>query len=315
MDRVPFPELPDGVGPGRHIPEAALACPTDRDKGRVNRREAGRAVGRDKPKDGVGPMADGHQEDRPAPYGRPGGAKSGPTAEVGARLQRAADASVWIFDLDNTLYPAHSNLFDQVDQRMGSFIQNFLGLDEAGARALQKRYFAAHGTTMRGLMANHAMEPQAFLDYVHDIDLSVLPPADALDAALHRLPGRKIIFTNGSVRHAERITEHMGIADHFEAIFDIVASDYVPKPDATPYRTVVARHGIAPAQAAMVEDIARNLEPAASMGMTTAWVRPPKAADQPVPDYVHHLVDDLPEWLHQVADLVQAPVAPLKSTR
>lgn len=235
------------------------------------------------------------RDSQPARHGRAATHRSAP-------LRRAAGAKVWIFDLDNTLYPAHSNLFDQIDQRMGSFIQSFLGLDATQARALQKRYFAAHGTTMRGLMANHGMEPHAFLDYVHDIDLSVLPPAQNLDAALERLPGRKIIFTNGSVRHAERITEHLGIARHFEAIFDIVASDYVPKPDATPYRTVVARYGITPGQATMVEDIARNLEPAAAMGMTTVWVRPHKAVDAPVPDYVHHLVDDLPDWLHQVAD-------------
>lgn len=224
-----------------------------------------------------------------------------------ASLRRAAEAAVWVFDLDNTLYPAASNLFDQIDRRMAAFIQNFLGIDEAEARALKKRYFAAHGTTMRGLMSNHNMDPHEFLDFVHDIDLSVLPQAHELDAALARLPGRKIIFTNGSVRHAERVTAHMGIAHHFEAIFDIVASDFVPKPQAEPYRTVVARHGIAPGQAVMVEDIARNLAPARELGMITAWVRPPHALEEPVPDYVHHLVDDLPQWLHRVADHLEMP--------
>ncbi|MFC3230099.1 pyrimidine 5'-nucleotidase [Marinibaculum pumilum] len=226
-------------------------------------------------------------------------------------LRQAAEAKVWIFDLDNTLYPAHCNLFDQIDRRMGTFIQNFLGIDAAEARALQKQYFRAHGTTMRGLMTHHGMDPQAFLDFVHDIDLSVLPAAHVLDEALARLPGRKIIFTNGSVRHAERITEHMGIDRHFEAIFDIVASDFVPKPDAGPYRTIVAQHGIDPAQAVMVEDIVRNLEPAAAMGMITVLVRPADAgagagAEAP-PDYVRHLVHDLPDWLHLVSDTLAAP--------
>lgn len=224
-----------------------------------------------------------------------------------AGLRRAAEAAVWIFDLDNTLYPAHCNLFDQIDQRMGSFIQTFLGIDAAEARALQKQYFRAHGTTMRGLMTHHGMDPQGFLDFVHDIDLSALPESHVLDAALERLPGRKIIFTNGSVRHAERITAHMGIDRHFEAIFDIVASDFLPKPDAKPYRTVVARHGIAADRAVMVEDIARNLEPAAAMGMITVWVRPPDAPAAERPDYVDHLVHDLPDWLHRVGDMLQAP--------
>ncbi len=223
-----------------------------------------------------------------------------------AGLRRAAEAAVWIFDLDNTLYPAQCNLFAQIDRRMGSFIQSFLGIDAEQARALQKQYFRAHGTTMRGLMTHHGMDPQAFLDFVHDIDLSALPESHVLDAALERLPGRKIIFTNGSVRHAERITAHMGIDRHFEAIFDIVASDFLPKPDAQPYRTVVERHGIAPDRAVMVEDIVRNLEPAAAMGMITVWVRPPDAPPAETPDYVDHLVHDLPDWLHRVGDLLPA---------
>jgi len=209
---------------------------------------------------------------------------------------------VWVFDLDNTLYPARHNLFAQIDKRMGEFIADLLGIDEPAAKLLQKDYFRRHGTTLRGLMLEHDIEPTAFLDYVHQIDLSPIPPDARLGRALARLPGRKVIFTNGTVAHAERVTGHLGISVHFEAIFDIAASDYLPKPDRRPYVKLLQQHDIAPERALMVEDIARNLVPAAALGMTTALVMNPAdwAREGGDGDHVHHVVDDLSAWLAEL---------------
>jgi len=212
---------------------------------------------------------------------------------------------VWVFDLDNTLYPASCNLFDQVDRRMGEFIARTLGLDFDSARRLQKQYFYEHGTTLRGLMTVHGLEPDAFLEYVHDIDLSMLPPSEALDAALQMLDGRKLIFTNGTASHAWRVVEHLGVARHFEAVVDIAASDYLPKPDPRAYEALIRRFGIRPESAALIDDMATNLLPAHALGMTTVWVRHGYAWAHPpsCDDHVHHMIDDLVSWL---TDLVAA---------
>ena len=212
-------------------------------------------------------------------------------------------STVWVFDLDNTLYPAHSNLFAKVSRRMTSFIMDRFTLGHDDARSLQRRLFREYGTTLRGLMDEHGVDPVVFLDHVHDIDLSDLAPAPDLDRAIAALPGRKLIYTNGSVPHAERITEKLGIAGHFEAVFDIVAADFVPKPDPRPYDVMLARHGVDPSRAVMIEDSAANLRPAADLGMTTVWLKsdidwakPKEGAD----DHIHHIVDDLAEWLDRL---------------
>ncbi|MDA8230888.1 MAG: pyrimidine 5'-nucleotidase [Magnetospirillum sp.] len=212
----------------------------------------------------------------------------------------------WVFDLDNTLYPAASSLFPQIDVRMRRFIADRLHLPLDEAFALQKRYYREFGTTLRGLMLVHGVEPDAFLDYVHDIDHSVLEPEPRLDRALSCLDGRKIIFTNGSESHAVKVLDRLGISRHFEAIFDIAASRYLPKPSPEGYSLMVARHGLSPRATAMVEDIHRNLRPAAAIGMTTVWVRQqdhPDAAilgqDDTDLAHVHHVTDDLPRWLEQ----------------
>lgn len=214
--------------------------------------------------------------------------------------------AIWIFDLDNTLYPAACNLFAQIDRRMTQFIAERFDLPWDEARRKQKHYFQTYGTTLRGLMLDHQIEPDAFLDFVHDIDVSLVDAAPVLDQALARLPGRKLIHTNGSVRHAENVLDRLGIARHFEAIYDIVAADYVPKPDPRPYSDLVRRHGVAPASALMVEDIARNLAPAAGLGMTTLWVasgidwaRPERSAGAEA--HIHHVTEDLPAWLEALS--------------
>jgi len=211
---------------------------------------------------------------------------------------------VWVFDLDNTLYPARHNLFAQIDRRMGEFIADFLGIEVTEAKRLQKDYYYRHGTTLRGLMLEHKLAPAAFLDYVHEIDLSPIPKDLQLERALARLPGRKVIFTNASRGHAERVTRHLGIDRHFEAIFDIADADYLPKPEARAYRMLVDRHAIAPERALMVEDIARNLEPAAALGMTTALVPNPHHWAKAGHDgaHIHHLVDDLADWLTAIGE-------------
>jgi putative hydrolase of the HAD superfamily len=230
-------------------------------------------------------------------------ASSAPSAShAGTPLAGAAlrHAETWVFDLDNTLYPAECNLFEQVQRRMGEFIATTFALDAAAAAEKRKYFFYTHGTTLRGLMVEHGIDPAAFLSFVHDIDLSGVDAMPALNTALERLPGRKLIFTNGTVAHAERIMRKLGVDHHFEAVFDIVASDYLPKPDMTPYRAMLARHGVAPAGAVMVEDMARNLKPAAELGMTTIWV--PTTAAWSKPDagdhgHIHHTAPDLTAFL------------------
>jgi len=210
------------------------------------------------------------------------------------------DAHTWVFDLDNTLYPAECALFDQVQQRMGEFISTTFALDAAAAAEKRKYFFQKHGTTLRGLMVEHGIDPAAFLDYVHDIDLSVVAAMPALAEQLQRLPGRKLIYTNGTVAHAERIMRKLGVHHHFEAVFDIVASDYLPKPEIAPYRTMLQAHGVEPVGAVMVEDMARNLKPAAELGMTTIWV--PTSAAWSKPDagdrsHIHYTAPDLTGFL------------------
>jgi putative hydrolase of the HAD superfamily len=221
------------------------------------------------------------------------------------------EIETWIFDLDNTLYPASCRLFDQIHARMTSFIAERLGLSAEAALAVQKAYFREHGTTLRGLMAVDRIDPEDFLGYVHEIDLLCVPPDPVLAEALQRLPGRKIVHTNGSTRHAERLLEHLGIAGSFCGIVDIAAAGYEPKPALAGYHELLRRHAVTPGTALMVEDMAKNLVPAAALGMTTAWVR--NSAEWAVAgaegDHIHHIIDDLGRFLRDAAELHRvAPV-------
>ena len=226
------------------------------------------------------------------------------------------DIDTWVFDLDNTLYPASCNLFSQVDVRIGAFVSRILGLPADQARAVQKGYLAKYGTTLRGLMVEHRLDPAEYLNFVHDIDVTAIPPDPAMDLALDRLPGRKLVFTNGTVAHAERVLNRLGVQRHFEAVFDIHAADYVPKPEPVVYDQLLRRHAIAPRRAMLFEDIARNLKPAHDLGMTTAWVRVDWAWAQPGDDstHVHHVIDDLTPWLTRAADARAAPSPQAQTT-
>ena len=227
------------------------------------------------------------------------------TAPSGADL---AHIDTWIFDLDNTLYPSSSRLFDQVSHRIGAYIATALDVDAEEARRLQKSYFREYGTTLRGLMLKHSMDPAPFLEFVHDIDLSPIARSDALEAALGRLPGRKLVFTNADAPYAERVMSRLGIGHHFSGIYDIAAAEWIPKPFPEAYERLRTLHAIDPARAILFEDILRNLAPAAALGMATVWVRSDSAwastgADRITPDYV---TDDLAAWL---AAFLAAPAA------
>ena len=205
----------------------------------------------------------------------------------------------WIFDLDNTLYPASSDLFRQIDRRILAYMEGFLGVGRDAAQALKRRYFLEHGSSMRGLMINDGMDPGAFLAYVHDIDLSPIGPSPALDEALARLPGRKLVHTNGSTAHAGRVLARLGVARHFTAVFDIVAAGYLPKPQPAAYQALIEQHAVEPGCAVFIEDLAQNLAPAAALGMTTVWLSANGHGQSAPPDddHVHHVAGDLVEWL------------------
>ena len=235
------------------------------------------------------------------------------TAATGRPL---TEIETWIFDLDNTLYPTSCRLFDQIHARMTAFIAERFDLSLEAALARQKAYFRGHGTTLRGLMVVDRIDPNDFLAYVHEIDLACVPLDPVLVAALAALPGRKIVHTNGSTRHAERLLDHLGIAGAFCGIVDIEMAGYEPKPALAGYHELLRRHGVTPGTALMIEDIARNLVPAAALGMTTAWVRNPAewGADGAEGDHIHHIVDDLGDFLSTAAALPplkpRQPVSP-----
>ena len=185
-----------------------------------------------------------------------------------------AHVETWVFDLDNTLYPHHLNLWQQVDERIRAYIMDFLKLGRDEAFRVQKDYYKRYGTSMRGLMTEHGMKADDFLNYVHEIDHSPLEPNPALGAAIEKLPGRKLILTNGTRAHADAVMRRLDIHTHFEDVFDIIAADLEPKPLPQTYDKFLKIHGVDPARAAMFEDLSRNLEVPHTLGMTTVLVVP-----------------------------------------
>ncbi|MCT8999828.1 pyrimidine 5'-nucleotidase [Chelativorans intermedius] len=219
---------------------------------------------------------------------------------------RFAHVTEWVFDLDNTLYPHHSNLFSQIDVRMTEYVSQLLGLPREEARKVQKELYRAYGTTLKGLMERYRVDPDDFLQKVHDIDYGWLDPDPALGEAIRALPGRKFIFTNGSRSHAERAARQLGILDHFEDIFDIVAARLTPKPAAGTYDLFLDLHAVAGPSAVMFEDLARNLRVPKALGMTTVLVVPRNfepdfadiwEADREEKDHVDYVTDDLTAFL------------------
>jgi putative hydrolase of the HAD superfamily len=220
-----------------------------------------------------------------------------------------SDVRDWVFDLDNTLYPHHLNLFAQIDRNMTAYVSELLQMEPDEARILQKRYYHEHGTTLQGLMIHYGINPDDFLERAHAIDYSALLPDLKLGEAIKALPGRKFIFTNGSVKHAEAAARALGILDHFESIFDIVAAEYVPKPAGSTYDKFASLNRVETSRAAMFEDLPRNLIAPKALGMKTVLLVPrnleevvlerwetPDIADE----HIDYVTDDLAGFLAHI---------------
>jgi putative hydrolase of the HAD superfamily len=216
----------------------------------------------------------------------------------------------WVFDLDNTLYPHHVNLWQQVDERIRDYIAGFLQIPPEQAFRVQKDYYKRYGTSMRGLMTEHGMAPDDFLDYVHQIDHSPLQPDAALARAIEKLRGRKLILTNGTRRHAQAVLARLELEHHFDDVFDIVAAELEPKPSPQTYARFLLTHAVDPLRAAMFEDLARNLAVPHGLGMTTVLVVPESNREVFREDWelegrdaahVDHVTDDLAGFLDRLA--------------
>ncbi len=226
------------------------------------------------------------------------------------RVEGFGRIETWIFDLDNTLYPHHLNLWQQVDERIRDYIAGFLAIPREEAFRVQKDYYKRYGTSMRGLMTEHGMAPDDFLDFVHQIDHSPLQPNPALGRAIAKLRGRKLILTNGTRQHADAVLARLKLAHHFDDVFDIVAAELEPKPSPQTYARFLRLHDVDPARAAMFEDLARNLAVPHRLGMITVLVVPEATREVFREDWelegrdaahVDHVTDDLTGFIEQVA--------------
>lgn len=202
----------------------------------------------------------------------------------------------WVFDLDNTLYPPHMRLFDQIERRMTAWVAARLNVSPDHADHLRRHYWAQYGTTLAGLMHEHAIQPGDYLADVHDIDFSVLAPDPGLAAAIAALPGRRIVYTNADTPYARKVLAARGLQDVFEAVYGVEHADYRPKPQREAFEAVFARDGLTPARAAMFEDDTRNLAAPHAMGMRTVHVAPEA---RPAPHIQHH-TDDLTAFLNRL---------------
>ena len=210
-----------------------------------------------------------------------------------------ARIETWVFDLDNTLYPPSARLFDQIEARMREWMVRDLGVDAAEADRLRALYWAEHGTTLAGLMARHGTHPDAFLRHVHEIDLRALTPDPALAGALAALPGRRIVFTNGTAEYAGRVLAARGLTGLFDAVYGIEEAGLVPKPHEAAFAAIRAADGFDPARAAMFEDEARNLLVPHAWGMETVHVAPARAGGP----HVRHHAPDLAAFLRAAPGL------------
>tara|TARA_B100000579_G_scaffold283849_1_gene235185 strand:+ start:6666 stop:7337 length:672 start_codon:yes stop_codon:yes gene_type:complete len=208
----------------------------------------------------------------------------------------------WIFDLDNTLYSGKTKVFEQVDKRMSAYISKKLNVSVEEAKKIQKNYFHEYNTTLNGMIKNHEINANEFLEFVHDIDIDFLKKDFKLAEEINKLEGKKIIFTNGSRKHALNVTTKIGIDHLFDDVFDIVDSEFVPKPAIQPYRKLVKKHKIDPNLCVFVEDIARNLKPAYEMGMKTVWIEndEPWASKFSDSEFVSYKTNDLSGFLKKI---------------
>ena len=208
----------------------------------------------------------------------------------------------WIFDLDNTLYSGKTKVFEQVDKKMSEYISKKLNVSTAEAKEIQKNYFHEYNTTLNGMIKNHKIDADEFLEFVHNIDIDFLKKDLILGEELKKLDGKKIIFTNGSRKHALNVTKRIGIDHYFDDIFDIIDSEFVPKPAIQPYKKLVEKHKIDPKLCGFVEDIARNLKPAYEMGMKTVWIEndEPWAKKFSDGDFIDFKTNNLSEFLKQI---------------
>ena len=211
----------------------------------------------------------------------------------------------WLFDLDNTLYDGATKVFDQVDKKMSKFISEKLNVSIEEARKIQKNYFQEYNTTLNGMIKNHKIDADEFLEFVHDVDLSFLDKDKDLEDEIKKLDGKKIIFTNGSRAHAENVTKRIGINKLFDGIFDIVDSDFVPKPAIESYKRLIDKYKIEPQYCIFIEDIARNLKPAHELGMKTVWIKnnEPWAAKYSDEKFVNYKTSNLTNFLKEINEL------------
>ena len=208
----------------------------------------------------------------------------------------------WIFDLDNTLYSGKTKVFEQVDKRMSKYISDKLNISIEEAKKVQKNYFHEYNTTLNGMIKNHKIDPDKFLEFVHDINIDFLQKDPALAKEIKKLDGKKIIFTNGSRKHAIHVSKKIGIEQLFDDIFDIVDAEFIPKPLLEPYKKLVKKHKIDPKLCVLVEDIARNLKPAYEMGMKTVWIEndEPWASKFSDSEFVNYRTNNLSEFLKKI---------------
>ena len=178
----------------------------------------------------------------------------------------------WIFDLDNTLYSADSGIFQQVHDLMGKFVSKHLNVEIKKANEIQRKYYKQHGTTLRGMMDNHGVDPEYFLKEVHKLDYSIVDSNKKLNEELKKLKGRKIVYTNANLQHALDVLDRIELSNFFDNIFDIKMAKYIPKPELQPYEQIIKDFNLNPSRSAMFDDIAKNLVPAKKVGFTSIWI-------------------------------------------
>ena len=217
-------------------------------------------------------------------------------------MKELTNIKYWIFDVDNTLYSGQTKVFSEVDKKMSSFISEKFNVNLIEAKKIQKEYFYEYGTTLSGLMKKKSVDPNEFLEFVHDIDISWLPKDKILKEELIKIKEKKYIFSNGSHAHINNVTNQLGINGLFDGAFDITDGDFVPKPHLEPYKKLIEKFKIDPNQSILIEDIAHNLEQAKNLGMKTCWLEndetfAKKDADK---SYIDYKINNLPSFLQKI---------------